>query len=81
MEITNFVRLGMKPMDAIQSATIVGAELLQISNKTGTVEVGKEADLIVVTKNPLEDIRTIQDVVFVMSNGQIGLNRLPFGKD
>ena len=81
MEITNFVRLGMKPMDAIQSATIVGAELLQISNKTGTVEVGKEADLIVVTKNPLEDVRTIQDVVFVMSNGQIGLNRLPFGKD
>ena len=81
MEITNFVRLGMKPMDAIQSATIVGAELLQISNKTGTVEVGKEADLIVVTKNPLEDIRTIQDVVFVMSNGQIGLNRLPFEKD
>ena len=81
MEITNFVRLGMKPMDAIQSATIVGAELLQISNKTGTVEVGKEADLIVVTKNPLEDIRTIQDVVFVMSNGQIGLNRLPFGKN
>ena len=80
-EITNFVGLGMKPMDAIQSATIVGAELLQISNKTGTVEVGKEADLIVVTKNPLEDIRTIQDVVFVMSNGQIGLNRLPFGKD
>ena len=81
MEITNFVRLGMKPMDAIQSATIIGAELLQISNKTGTVEVGKEADLIVITKNPLEDIRTIQDVVFVMSNGQIGLNRLPFGKD
>ena len=81
MEIANFVRLGMKPMDAIQSATIVGAELLQISNKTGTVEVGKEADLIVITKNPLEDIRTIQDVVFVMSNGQIGLNRLPFGKD
>ncbi len=81
MEITNFVRLGMKPMDAIQSATIVGAELLQISNKTGTVEVGKEADLIVITKNPLEDIRTIQDVVFVMSNGQIGLNRLPFEKD
>ncbi len=81
MEVTNFVRLGMKPMDVIQSATIVGAELLQISNKTGTVEVGKEADLIVVTKNPLEDIRTIQDVVFVMSNGQIGLNRLPFEKD
>ena len=66
--------------DAIQSATIIGAELLGIANKTGTVSIGKEADLIVVTSNPLNDIRTIQDVVFVMSNGKIGLNRLPFEK-
>ena len=81
MEITNFVNLGMKPIDAIQSATIIGAELLGIANKTGTISIGKEADLIVVTSNPLNDIRTIQDVVFVMSNGKIGLNRLPFEKD
>ena len=81
MEITNFVNLGMKPIDAIQSATIIGAELLGIANKTGTISIGKEADLIVVTSNPLNDIRTIQDVVFAMSNGKIGLNRLPFEKD
>ena len=78
MEITNFVNLGMKPLDAIQSATIIGAELLGIANKTGTISIGKEADLIVVTSNPFNDIRTIQDVVFVMSNGRIALNRLPF---
>ena len=81
MEITNFINLGMKPIDAIRSATIVGAKLLGISKKTGTVDIGKDADLIVVTKNPLNDVHTIQDVVFVMSNGNIALNRLPFGKD
>jgi len=81
MEITNFVNLGMKPIDAIRSATIIGAELLMIDDKTGTIEVGKEADLIVVTKNPLKNIRTIQDVVFVMSNGEIALKRIPFIKE
>ena len=81
MEITNFINLGMKPIDAIRSATVVGAELLGISKKTGTVDIGKDADLIVVTKNPLDDVHTIQDVVFVMSNGNIALNRIPFGKD
>jgi len=81
MEVTNFVKLGMTPMDAIKSATIVGAQLLSIADQTGTIEIGKEADLIVVTQNPLEDIRTIQDVVFVMNNGRIGLNRLPFSKE
>ena len=81
MEITNFINLGMKPIDAIRSATIIGAELLGISKQTGTIDIGKDADIIVVTKNPLNDARTIQDVVFVMSNGNIALNRLPFGKD
>ena len=81
MEITNFVDLGMKPIDAIRSATIIGAELLMIADKTGTIEVGKEADLIVVTKNPLKNIRTIQDIVFVMSNGEIALKRIPFNKE
>ena len=81
MEIANFVRLGMKPMDAIRSATSVGAELLQISDRTGTVTVGKEADLVVVPDNPLEDIRSVQDVVLVISNGVIAMNRLPFRKE
>ena len=58
-----------------------GAELLLIDDKTGTIEVGKEADLIVVTNNPLKNIRTIQDVVFVMSNGEIALKRIPFNKE
>ena len=43
--------------------------------------MGKEADLIVVTKNPFKNIRTIQDVVFVMSNGEVALERIPFTKE
>lgn len=81
MEIANFVKLGMTPIDAIRSATSVGAELLRISDRTGTVTVGKEADLIVVPDDPLVDIRAVQDVVLVISNGVIALNRLPFGKE
>ena len=78
MEITNFVKLGMTPYDAIQSATIIGAELLGIDKITGTLSIGKEADIIAVTNNPLTDIQNIQDVVFVMNNGRIGLKRIPF---
>ena len=70
----------MSPLEALQSATLRAAELFRIADRTGTLEVGKEADVIAVAGNPLHDIRTIQDVVLVISNGRIGLNRLPFAK-
>ena len=79
-EMTHFATLGMTPFEAIQSATTVAADLLGIADRTGRIAVGYEADLVVVNDNPLQDIRVVQDVVLVMSNGQIGMNRLPFGK-
>ena len=79
-EMTHFVDLGMTPFEALQSATTIAADLLQVSDRTGRIEAGYEADLVVVNDNPLEDIRVVQDVVLVMSNGQMGVNRLPFGK-
>ena len=79
-EVTNFVKLGMTPLEALQSATITAAELFRIEKKTGAIEPGLEADLIVVEHNPLEVVRTLQDVLFVMSNGRIAVDRLRFGK-
>lgn len=79
-EVANFVKLGMTPLEALQSATITAAELFGIEKKTGAIEPGLEADLIVVEDNPLEVVRTLQDVLFVMSNGRIAVDRLRFGK-
>ncbi len=79
-EVANFVKLGMTPLEALQSATSTAAELFRIEKKTGAIEPGLEADLIVVEDNPLEVVRTLQDVLFVMSNGRIAMDRLRFGK-
>ena len=79
-EVANFVKLGMTPLEALQSATITAAELFRIEKRTGAIDPGLEADLIVVEDNPLEVVRTLQDVLFVMSNGRIAIDRLRFGK-
>ena len=81
MEVGHFVRMGMTPLEAIRSATVVAAEMLGLEESTGAIRPGLEADLIVVQGNPLEDIRFLQDVLMVVSNGRIGMNRLPFGME
>jgi imidazolonepropionase-like amidohydrolase len=55
-EIELYVRAGFTPLEAIQAATIVPARAMGLDKETGTVEVGKRADLILVAGNPLEDI-------------------------
>ncbi len=77
-EVEQFVRIGMTNFDALQSATVVSAELLRIQDKTGRLEAGFEADIILVPANPLTDISALQDVLLVMSNGQIAVKRIPF---
>ena len=47
-------------------------------NRTGRIAEGYEADLILVPSDPLADVRALQDVLLVMSNGQIALKRIPF---
>jgi len=81
LECQHFVRMGMTNFQAIQSATIIAARLLGVENKTGTIEIGKEADLLLIPGNPLEEIRYLQDALMVISNGQIALKRIPFGKE
>ncbi len=78
IEVEHFVRMGMTNFDALQSATVVSAELLRIQDQTGRIEAGFEADIILVPANPLTDISALQDVLLVMSNGQLAVKRIPF---
>ncbi len=75
-----FVEIGMTPLQALQAATTTAAELLRIEKQTGVIEPGFDADLIVVERNPLDQIRTLDDPLLVVSNGEVAVNRLTFGK-
>ena len=70
-EFERMVDYGMKPLDAIRSATLRGAELLRMEKQIGTIEPGKFADLIAVEGNPLQDIHALRKVVFVMKAGEV----------
>ena len=67
---------GMGPMEAIKAGTSVSAEELGVDKRTGSIRVGYEADFVVIDRSPLENIRHIGDVVMVVNNGRIALNRL-----
>jgi len=71
LEVERFVKNGYTEMEAIEAATRIGAELLDIENILGTIEEGKIADLIVVDEDPLSDISNLRRVVMVMQNGII----------
>lgn len=79
-EVAYLVELGLTPVEALRSATTVAADLLGLGGKTGAIQTGMQADLIVVERNPLQDVRALADVVVVISNGRVALNRLPFGR-
>jgi imidazolonepropionase-like amidohydrolase len=68
-EFAMMVESGMTEMDAIRSATVVAAELLEMSAMLGTIEAGKLADIIAVDLNPLEDITALEDVSVVVKEG------------
>jgi imidazolonepropionase-like amidohydrolase len=63
-------------MEAIQAATSKCAEALGISKRTGSIQQGLEADLIVLNTNPLEDIKAVGNIVLVVNDGIIIANHL-----
>jgi len=75
-EIAELVGIGMPPLEAIKAGTSRAAECLGIEKRTGAIRPGLEADLIVVDRNPLDDVNAMRDVLFVMNNGRVFLNRL-----
>jgi imidazolonepropionase-like amidohydrolase len=79
-DIEELVASGLTPLAALQAATSIAAELFGIAHRTGAVKAGLEADLIVVERNPLEDILTLQDVLLVVNDGRIVVNRLSMAK-
>jgi imidazolonepropionase-like amidohydrolase len=76
-ELTELRRAGLSPMAAIKAATSVAAECLMIQARTGAIRPGLEADLIVVDRDPTADLDALRDVLFVLNDGKIVINRLP----
>jgi len=70
-EFASLVKGGMKPLQAIQAATVRASELLGLSDQVGTLEAGKYADIVAVSGDPLENIGAIENVVFVMKGGEV----------
>ncbi|MDM7861994.1 amidohydrolase family protein [Alteromonas sp. ASW11-36] len=70
-EFGYMVEAGMAPIDAIISATKNAADLLNVSDELGTVSVGKKADIVAVEGDPLSDISLLENVQFVMKDGQV----------
>jgi imidazolonepropionase-like amidohydrolase len=75
-EIIELAGAGLPPMDAIKAATSGSAEELGVGKRTGSIRAGYEADFVVLDRSPLEDIRHIADVIMVVNNGRIALNRM-----
>ena len=63
-------------MECIQSATTTNALVLGLENMVGKIKVGFKADIIATENNPIKDISTLQNVVFVMKDGQIFFNEI-----
>jgi imidazolonepropionase-like amidohydrolase len=70
-EFAVMVKLGLTPLQAIQAATVNDADLLGWSDKVGTIEAGKWADLVAVDGDPLADVTTLERVKFVMKGGEV----------
>jgi len=70
-ELTSRVRLGESPMAAIVSATRVSAGIMGWSDRVGTIEAGKYADLVAAAGDPLADIAVLERVSWVMKGGVV----------
>lgn len=80
-EMEELVGAGLTELEALRAATSRAAEMLGVGGRTGRLEEGLEADLVVVDRNPLEDIRYVQDVLVVVSDGRLAVDRLPFARE
>jgi imidazolonepropionase-like amidohydrolase len=73
-QFAKMVEWGMKPVEAIQAATVSAADLLGWADKVGSLETGHYADIIAVSGDPTADVRTLEAVKFVMKGGLVARN-------
>lgn len=69
-ELYNFVEIGLTPYEALRTGTYNAAEFLNVLDESGTVEIGKNADLVLLNGNPLEDITNMKKIEGVMVRGK-----------
>jgi imidazolonepropionase-like amidohydrolase len=74
-EVAELVSAGLPPMDAIKAATSTAARCLDLGTSTGTIKAGLEADLVVLERDPLLDIGALHDVVLVVNDGVVAIDR------
>ena len=67
-------KLGLSPAEAIRAATATAAELMGWSDKVGSIEMGRYADVIAVSGDPLTDVTELEHVKFVMKGGKVVKN-------
>ena len=70
-EFEYMVEAGMPPLEAIRSALMTNAKLLGMDTQIGSIEAGKFADIIAVDENPIQNVKTLQAVRFVMKDGKV----------
>ena len=70
-ELELYVKAGLTPLEAIQAATLTPARVMKLENEVGTIDAGKRADLIILDADPLDNIRNIRKVSFVMAQGRL----------
>jgi imidazolonepropionase-like amidohydrolase len=75
-ELELLVEAGIPKDEVIRIATINAAKSLELDDEIGTIELNKQADMVILSSNPLEDIGNTQDVYMVINNGKIINNEL-----
>jgi hypothetical protein len=70
-ELEIFVQVGMTPLESLRTATVSPTEYLGLTDQAGTVDIGKQANLVLLNKNPLEDIRNARNIRAVILEGAL----------
>lgn len=75
-EVVELVQAGLSPLEGIRSATSTAAACLGLDQRTGAVKAGLEADLVALNRNPLGDASALRDIILVVNNGRVVVNRI-----